>query len=148
MLAEEAGEPGNGGSDAGVPVVQVAVGGARDDDRLSRRWWGARHLACQGTGTKILHHPVAGELTLDRSFLTCADGPGQRIVTLTAERGTVTHAALRALALEVVSGRSRPVPAVICRTPPSEPRTGSGAGPVRGRHRFDGGPGRSYYSCG
>ncbi|MFF1747068.1 MmyB family transcriptional regulator [Streptomyces mirabilis] len=34
-----------------------------------RRWWGAHRVAVQGTGTKVLNHPIAGQLTLARLVL-------------------------------------------------------------------------------
>ncbi|MER7684125.1 hypothetical protein [Streptomyces sp. NPDC097610] len=32
---------------------------------LFRQWWASRHVASQNFGSKIIHHPKLGELTLD-----------------------------------------------------------------------------------
>lgn len=65
---------------AQISLAQLRMEAARDpkDPRLAelagelslqdpdfRRWWGAHRVAVQGTGTKVLHHPLVGRLTLD-----------------------------------------------------------------------------------
>ena len=47
---------------------------------------------------QALHHPVAGELTLDWDTLTASTDPDQQLVIWTAEPGTPTHDGLRILA--------------------------------------------------
>lgn len=94
-------------------VAQLRMEAARDpkDPRLTslvgelsvidedfRRWWGAHRVAVRGMGTKVLRHPVAGELVLDWSTLTCVTDPDQQLVTYTAARGTPSHDGLRILA--------------------------------------------------
>ncbi|MEV0826831.1 MmyB family transcriptional regulator [Nonomuraea rubra] len=94
-------------------VAQLRMEAARDpeDPRLSelaeelsardqdfRRWWGGHHVTVRDMGTKVLRHPVVGELTLDWSTLTCAADPDQQLITLTAEPGTPSHDGLRLLA--------------------------------------------------
>ncbi|MFI5679864.1 MmyB family transcriptional regulator [Streptomyces cellulosae] len=44
------------------------------------------------------HHPVAGDLVLDRDALTCGKEPDQEIVVWTAEPRTPSHKGLRVLA--------------------------------------------------
>lgn len=63
-----------------------------------RQWWAEHHVANQRIGTKTLHHPVVGELTLDWDTLTCTNDPDQHLVTWTAEPDTPTHDRLRILA--------------------------------------------------
>ncbi|MFF4230852.1 hypothetical protein [Streptomyces sp. NPDC001820] len=53
-----------------------------------RQWWAAHHVATLGVGTKMLHHPVAGDLTLDWDTLTASTDPDQQLVIWTAEPGT------------------------------------------------------------
>ncbi|WP_443079696.1 MmyB family transcriptional regulator [Streptomyces sp. NBC_01717] len=48
-------------------------------------------VAVPGPGEKTLNHPIAGELTLDWSFLTSTADPDQQLITLTAEPGTPSH---------------------------------------------------------
>lgn len=49
-------------------------------------------------GSKVLHHPVAGELTLDWDALTCTTDPDQQLVVWTAEPAIPSHDGLRILA--------------------------------------------------
>lgn len=60
-------------------------------------WWEARQVNIRTTGTKLLHHPVVGDLELDWSTLTCAASPDQQVVAWTAEPGSATSRALREL---------------------------------------------------
>jgi hypothetical protein len=80
------------------PRLAELVGELSLQDPDFRRWWGTHRVAVQGTGTKVLHHPVVGRLTLDWSFLTCTADPDQQLITLTAEHGTPSHDRLRILA--------------------------------------------------
>nr|WP_243876305.1 hypothetical protein [Streptomyces sp. 846.5] len=49
-------------------------------------------------GTRLLCHPVVGDLALERSTLACADDPEQQLVVWTANPGSPSHDALRPLA--------------------------------------------------
>ena len=80
------------------PRLAALVGelSLRDDD--FRAWWGSHQVASAGVGTKVLHHPVAGELTLDWDTLTATTDPDQHLVVWTAKPGTPSHDGLRLLA--------------------------------------------------
>ncbi|GAB3288522.1 hypothetical protein GCM10027563_24370 [Parasphingorhabdus pacifica] len=78
----------------------------RDTD--FRQWWAEHHVANQRIGTKTLHHPVVGELTLDWDTLTCTSDPDQHLVTWTAEPGTPTHDRLRILASWATQHQAEP----------------------------------------
>ncbi|MCF6469412.1 helix-turn-helix domain-containing protein [Nonomuraea sp. MG754425] len=80
------------------PRLMELVGELSVRDPDFRRWWGAHNVAVGGMGTKLLRHPVAGDLTLDWSSLVCATDPGQRLITWTADPGTPSHDGLRLLA--------------------------------------------------
>ncbi|MEU8876019.1 helix-turn-helix domain-containing protein [Streptomyces javensis] len=95
--------------DPNDPRLANLVGELSLQDPDFRRWWGTHRVAVQGTGTKVLHHPVVGELTLDWSFLTCADDPDQRLITLTAEPGSPSHDRLRILASWAARSAGKPV---------------------------------------
>ncbi|MFD0340260.1 hypothetical protein ACFVH0_16490 [Streptomyces sp. NPDC127117] len=43
-------------------------GRLRNEDH--RQWWAAHHVATLSVGTKVLHHPIAGGLSLDWDTLT------------------------------------------------------------------------------
>ncbi|MET8249503.1 hypothetical protein ABZV31_37150 [Streptomyces sp. NPDC005202] len=57
-------------------------------DARFRRWWSEHDVAARGKGTKILHHPRAGELTLDWDTLNCGPDPDQHIIIWTAAPGS------------------------------------------------------------
>ncbi|MET7637825.1 helix-turn-helix domain-containing protein [Streptomyces sp. NPDC005438] len=105
MLRREA---GNNPQDRRLAAL-VGELSLRDDD--FRRWWGDHHVATRGRGSKVLRHPVTGDLTLDWDALACANDPEQQLVVWTAEPGSPSHDALRILSSWATSGtRSSPGP--------------------------------------
>ncbi|MEV7391987.1 helix-turn-helix domain-containing protein [Streptomyces sp. NPDC091215] len=68
----------------------------RDED--FRTWWGSHQVTAGNVGTKTLHHPVAGDITLDWDTLTAGTDPDQHLIVWTAEPGSPSHDALRLLA--------------------------------------------------
>jgi transcriptional regulator with XRE-family HTH domain len=67
------------------------------DDRFGR-WWAARDVARQDFGTKVLHHPEVGALTLDWEIFRYAGAPEQQLVLNFSEEGSVTQERLAQLA--------------------------------------------------
>ncbi|WP_330234565.1 MmyB family transcriptional regulator [Streptomyces sp. NBC_00566] len=59
-----------------------------------RRWWASHDVAGKTSGTKLLHHPVAGDLTLDWEMLASTADPDQRLMVMTAAPGTPSQQAL------------------------------------------------------
>ena len=80
------------------PGLATLVGELSVQDPDFRQWWAAHHVATPGVGTKTLHHPVAGDLTLDRDTLTAGTDPDQQLVIWTAEPAGPSHDGLRILA--------------------------------------------------
>jgi transcriptional regulator with XRE-family HTH domain len=80
------------------PQLAALVGELSVRDEDFRTWWAAHHVAALNVGTKILRHPVVGELTLDWDTLTATTDPDQQLVVWTAEPGTPSHDGLRLLA--------------------------------------------------
>ncbi|MEV1038131.1 helix-turn-helix transcriptional regulator [Streptomyces sp. NPDC050204] len=80
------------------PRLTSLVGELCVQDEDFRQWWAAHHVSTLGVGTKVLHHPVAGELSLDWDTLTASTDPDQQLVVWTAEVGSSTHDGLRILA--------------------------------------------------
>src|ERR1700684_1808998 len=68
----------------------------RDTD--FRRWWADHDVVRYSYGTKRLHHPVVGDLTLDYEALAVTDDPEQSLSLHTAEPGSPSEQALRLLA--------------------------------------------------
>ncbi|MFB7286720.1 helix-turn-helix domain-containing protein [Actinacidiphila glaucinigra] len=86
------------GRDPGNPRLASLVGELSVQDADFRRWWAAHHVAVRGVGTKVLRHPVVGELTLDWDTLASTTDTDQQLVVWSAEPGSPSHDALRILA--------------------------------------------------
>lgn len=80
------------------PRLTALVGELSVQDPDFRKWWAAHNVAARNVGTKVLHHPIVGDLTLDWDTLTCSTDPDQQLVIWTAERGTPTQERLALLA--------------------------------------------------
>lgn len=80
------------------PRLTGLVGELSVHDTDFGRWWRSRHVASRSMGREKFHHPVAGELVLDRDALACGTDPDQEIVVWTAEPDTPSHEGLRVLA--------------------------------------------------
>ena len=60
--------------------------------------WAAHNVKFHRTGTKHLHHPIVGDLSLHYEALELAADPGQRLLVYQAEPGSPSHDALNLLA--------------------------------------------------
>lgn len=80
------------------PQLTALVGELSVQDAQFRQWWASHHVADRRIGTKTLHHPIVGDLTLDWEALTSSSDPDQQLITWTAEAGTATDERLRILA--------------------------------------------------
>ncbi|MEU1201548.1 helix-turn-helix domain-containing protein [Streptomyces sp. NPDC005813] len=92
------------------PRLTALVGELSMRDEDFREWWGAHRVVTRGMGTKVLRHPVVGDLILDWNTLTCATDPDQQLVTYTAEPGTPSHDGLRILASWTTDARGSDQP--------------------------------------
>jgi transcriptional regulator with XRE-family HTH domain len=68
----------------------------RDND--FRQWWAEHDVHSHSTGSKRLHHPVVGDLTLRYEALHPTGDPAQTLGVYTAEPGSPSAAALALLA--------------------------------------------------
>jgi hypothetical protein len=80
------------------PHLAALVGELSVRDADFRTWWGGQLVTSASAGVKHYRHPVVGDLTLDCDTWNCPDGSDQRLMVLTAEPGTPSHAGLRILA--------------------------------------------------
>ncbi|MER5939578.1 helix-turn-helix transcriptional regulator [Streptomyces sp. NPDC001928] len=80
-----------------------------------RRWWAAQKVVVHGHGTKALHHPIVGDLTLHTEALTLPGDPDQTLYTFLADPGSPTDEALTMLSTSAAqhlgSTRSKITPA-------------------------------------
>ncbi|MFG3052457.1 helix-turn-helix domain-containing protein [Kitasatospora sp. NPDC048239] len=94
-----------------VGILRLDAGRDPDDPRLAsligelslksedfRRLWAAHDIRDKGHGTKELHHPVVGRLTLQYETLRPAGDLDQVLVTYHAEPGSTSAESLRLLA--------------------------------------------------
>lgn len=95
------------------PQLAELIGELSVRDRDFRRWWADHDVLRHTFGTKRLHHPLVGELTLAYEALNVADDPEQTLGLHTAERGSPSEHALHLLASwtnePAESGRPAPV---------------------------------------
>lgn len=80
------------------PRLTSLVGELSVRDEDFRTWWASHEVAGLSVGTKVLQHPLVGELTLDWDTLTASTDPDQQLVIWTAEPGSPSSDGLRILA--------------------------------------------------
>lgn len=77
-----------------------------------RRWWAARNVARQEFGTKTIHHPDLGALTIDWDGFQWVGDPDQQLVMWTAQPGSATHDKLRILSSWIQTPSTSGAPAL------------------------------------
>ncbi|MEV6913254.1 helix-turn-helix domain-containing protein [Amycolatopsis sp. NPDC051071] len=95
---------------AGVALLRMQAADNPIDPRLAslvgelsltspqfRQWWAARHVARDDFGTKTIHHPDLGDLTLDWDAFHWAGDPDQQLITWSAPPGSPTQEKFRLL---------------------------------------------------
>ncbi|MFD3994192.1 helix-turn-helix domain-containing protein [Streptomyces sp. NPDC058548] len=81
------------------PALLALVGELSVRSEEFRSLWAAHTVADKGHGTKVLRHPLVGEMTLTYESMQVAGGdPDLMLVTYQAEPGTASADALRLLA--------------------------------------------------
>lgn len=88
------------------PQLTALVGELSIADEQFRQWWAARNVARQEFGSKTLHHPDVGELTLNWDTFSYSGDAEQQLVLWSADVGTTSHEKLR-----ILTSWSAPVPA-------------------------------------
>ncbi len=79
-----------------APLNQVGKGSLHSD--TFRRMWADHDVLAHTTGTKRLHHPLVGDLTLDYLVLAVEGDPEQTLVIYTPEPASPSAEALDILA--------------------------------------------------
>lgn len=80
------------------PQLAELVGDLSINSSQFATLWARHDVRLCSSGTKMLHHPIVGDLELHYEVLHLPDGAGQRILTHTAAPGSGAEAALRLLA--------------------------------------------------
>ncbi|MCA2228429.1 MmyB family transcriptional regulator [Nonomuraea aurantiaca] len=91
------------------PRLAALVGELSVTDPQFRHWWAARHVAHQEFGTKTIHHPELGDLTLDWDAFQWAGDPDQQLITWSAPPGSPTQEKFRILSSWIAATPARDV---------------------------------------
>jgi hypothetical protein len=86
------------GRHPGDPLLAAMVGELSLASPEFARLWGARSVQEKTFGSKVLNHPIAGELRLGYETLAVPGEPDQLLVTYTAPAGSPTAERLQLLA--------------------------------------------------
>jgi len=86
------------GSHPDDPQLTELIGELSLHDNDFRSLWADHDVLAHATGTKHLHHPLVGDLTLDYVTLNVAGAPDQALVILTPEPASPSAEALSILA--------------------------------------------------
>jgi hypothetical protein len=94
-----------------VDYLRLSAGRYPDDPELAeligelsihspefREHWARRDVKDKNFGTKVLHHPLVGDVTLQYETLQLPGDPDQLLVTYSVEPGSPSEQALRLLA--------------------------------------------------
>lgn len=90
------------------PQLAALVGELSVQDDQFRQWWAAHHVVDRRIGTKTLHHPVVGDISLDWEAMTCASDPDQQLISWTADPDGPDHDRLRILASWIAEHEHNP----------------------------------------
>jgi transcriptional regulator with XRE-family HTH domain len=85
------------GQDPADPALMALVGELATHSPEFRTWWAGHTVAVHTAGSKTLHHPVVGELTVAYETLTLSSAPEVNIVTYLTDPGTPSADALNLL---------------------------------------------------
>ncbi len=94
------------GCSADDPQLPGLIGELSVKSEEFRRLWAAHTVQDKGHGTKRMHHPLVGELTLSYESLRLPDDHDLSLITFHAEPGTRSADSLRLLAGWGVDGES------------------------------------------
>ncbi|GAB3179694.1 hypothetical protein FHX75_14402 [Micromonospora palomenae] len=79
-------------------VLSDLVGELSTRSDVFRTWWAAHNVRQHRSGTKHLHHPVVGDLTLEFESMDLTADTGLRLNAYSAEPGSPSQEALNLLA--------------------------------------------------
>lgn len=85
------------GQDPSDRALMALVGELATKSSEFRTWWGSHTVRTHTTGTKRIHHPVVGEMTLSFETLVLPSSKGIVVATYLASPGSTTADALDVL---------------------------------------------------
>jgi len=98
------------GRDPHDRALSDLVGELSTRSDLFRTWWAKHNVRLHRSGTKKLHHPAVGDLTLAYESMELVTDPGLRLNAYTAEAGSTDQDALNLLASWAATPRDAPQP--------------------------------------
>jgi hypothetical protein len=76
-----------------------------------RQWWATHNVRLHTSATKLMHHPVVGDIEVTGEALAVIADEGLTIITYTVEPASKSSEALRLLASWAATTRASPAPA-------------------------------------
>lgn len=99
------------------PQLAELVGELSLHSPLFRRTWASHDVKTYTTGSKVFHHPIAGEMTLSYEILALTEDPDQELVIYHADKGSRSQEAIDLL--HSWTAAAQPPGAVVERPPRS-----------------------------
>jgi hypothetical protein len=85
------------GQDPSDKALMALVGELATRSNEFRTWWGGHTVRTHSTGTKKIHHPVVGDMTIGYEALAITSTPGLVLMTYLAEPATPSADAMNLL---------------------------------------------------
>lgn len=85
------------GQDPTDRALMALVGELATRSNEFRTWWGGHTVRTHSTGTKNIHHPIAGDMTIGYEVLALASTPGLSLMTYLPEPATPSADAMNLL---------------------------------------------------
>ncbi|MGJ6965598.1 helix-turn-helix domain-containing protein [Streptosporangium sp. G11] len=85
------------GQDPGDRALMALVGELATRSTQFRTWWGGHTVRTHSTGTKNIHHPIVGDMTLGYEVLALVSAPGLNLMTYLTEPATPSADAMNLL---------------------------------------------------
>jgi transcriptional regulator with XRE-family HTH domain len=98
------------GHDPADRALMALVGELATHSREFRTWWAGHTVKTHTAGTKRIHHPVVGDLTVAYETLALGSAPDVRIVTYLTDPGTPSADALDLLRSWVATTGTAAIP--------------------------------------
>ena len=92
------------------PATAELVGELSIKSERFRRWWAAQKVIVHSYSTRVLHHPIVGDLTLHVEVLSFPGDADQTLYTFLADPGSASDEALQVLSTWATQEAGSPRP--------------------------------------